>query len=1236
MLKDTIREIRHSFGRYMAILSIVLLGVAFFAGVSASPFNMRATADRYYDNYRLQDIRLVSTVGFTEDDVEAVRKKTGVRGLYAAHTLDVLAAIEGEDGERVMALNSLPADLSEDNEDYLNRLRLSEGRLPEKEDEIVLRVTTARVQPVKVGDVIAVRSGTSDALSDSLSVNEFTVVGLTYVPTSISFDLGSTAIGNGSVSYIGFVPECAFVSEYYTNLYVTVEGAEALDTFQDEYFDHVAPLVSQYEDLSAVRLAARLQEVREEVLDTVTEEVTKEVEKEARKEVGKAVREEIEKTVAEEVEKGVREAIEEEVRSAVEEKVQKAIGEEVRTAVEKAVKDAIAAQVFAEVESNVYDAMEAEVRRQVEAGVRAEIGKQVRTQVENGVRSAIEKEARTQVEAGVRAAIEKEVREKVEAAVRTGIEEETKRQLSEAILAALSENPMYPYMSEEQKQEAFNAAFAAQYPAALAQAMAANYESTVNAQYPAALAQAMAANYESTVNAQYPAALSQAMTANFESTVNAQYPAALSQALAANLRPAVDAAFPAAFEQALDQQFDRTVAGIYPEALQKALDANLVKEIEKAYPEAYQKALDENLDQAVEDAYPEALEKALEENYDEAYREAYDEAIEKVMKEEYEKTVAEETQKAVDEVLEDEIRKVYDEQIEEIEDAAKDWKWFVLDRNSQASYVEYANASDQMSKIAMIFPVFFFFVAALVCFTTMTRMVDEQRMLIGTYKAMGFSNAQIAMKYVWYALSASLIGGVLGIVLGMRIFPSVVINAWGIAYQMPAMVQADNRLLCILSVISMAAVVTLAALFACLSDVRDVPASLMRPKAPKVGKKVLLERVGFLWKRFSFTQKVTVRNIFRYKKRFIMTLAGVAGCTALLVTGFGISDSVKKLVSTQFSELYRYDAAVTLRATNTAEEMRGAADLVMNDPAIEEALFLSSANGKANTVLKEDKDHKDLSVTITVSDDPVRFARFYTLRQYRTQEIFDLEDGICIAEATARQLGIREGDTFYLENADEVRKEVRVAHIIEFYVGNTAFMSADLYERIFGETPEKNALVFTDRFEAGSEEEDDLGKMFLEDERVSGITFLNTMANTINQMIAALNMITLVLIISSALLSFVVLYNLSNVNISERLREIATLKVLGFYDTEVNAYILRETVTITVAGALFGLGLGVGLHHIIMATIAVENITFGNYIAPETFLYSFALTLLFALIVSFFINAKLKTIPMVESLKSAE
>ena len=1236
MFKDTIREIRHSFGRYMAILSIVLLGVSFFAGVSASPYNMRATADRYYDEYRLQDIRLVSSIGFTEEDVKAVSKEEGISGLYAAYTLDVLASVEGEDGERVIALNSLPEDLSSDNENYLNRLRISEGRLPEKKDEIVLRVTTARTQPVRIGDVIAVRSGTEDALSDALSVDEFTVVGLTYVPTSISFDLGSTTIGNGTVSFIGFVPESAFVSEYYTNVYLTVGGAEEIDTFQDAYFDAVSPYVTRFEKMSSGRLQARLEEIREEVFDTVTEEVTKEVEKEARKEVEKAVREEIEKTVAEEVEKGVKEAIEDEVRTAVEEEVRKAIGEEVHTQVEKAVRDAIADRVFAEVESNVYDAMEAEVRRQVEAAVRAKIEEEVRSQVESAVRAAIEQEVRAQAEAAVRAAIEKEVRKKVEAAVRSAIEEETKQQVSAAILAALSENPMYPYMTDEQKQAAFDAAFEEQYPAALSQAMTLNYESAVNAQYPAALSAAMSENFENAVNAQVPAALSQAMAENYEKTVNAQYPSALSQALSANLRPAADAAFPAAFEQALDQEFDRTVDRIYPDALQQALNENLAKETEKAYPDAFEKALSENFEKAVEEAYPEALEKALAENYDEAYREAYDEALQKVMKEEYGKTVDEETKKAVDEVLEDEIRKVFDEQIEEIEDASKDWKWYVLDRNSQASYVEYRNASDQMSKIAMIFPVFFFFVAALVCFTTMTRMVDEQRMLIGTYKALGFSNTQIAMKYVFYALSASLIGGVLGIVFGMLIFPGVIINAWGIAYQMPKMVQADNRLLCVLSVISMAAVVTLAALFACLSDVRGVPASLMRPKAPKLGKKVLLERIGFLWKRFSFTQKVTVRNIFRYKKRFVMTLAGVAGCTALLVTGFGILDSIKNLVSTQFSELYRYDAAVTLRATNTAEDMQKAAEMIESDPAVAETLFLYSSSGKANTVPKEDKDHEDLNVTITVSDDAERFARFYTLRKYGKKKTYDLRDGICMADATARQLGIREGDAFFLENADEERKEVHVLHIVEFYVGNMIFMSAEQYEEIFGKAPEKNSLVFTHGFEKASEDESNLGKRLLEDERISGITFLATMANTINQMIAALNMITLVLIVSSALLSFVVLYNLSNVNISERLREIATLKVLGFYDGEVNAYILRETVTITVIGALFGLGLGVGLHHLIMATIAVENITFGNYIAPVTFVYSFALTLLFALVVSFFINLKLKTIPMVESLKSAE
>ncbi len=608
------------------------------------------------------------------------------------------------------------------------------------------------------------------------------------------------------------------------------------------------------------------------------------------------------------------------------------------------------------------------------------------------------------------------------------------------------------------------------------------------------------------------------------------------------------------------------------------------------------------------------------------------------MEENYRKTVDEKTEEEIDKILQDTIDEVTEEKLSEVLDGADKWKWYVLDRNSQESYVQYRDAADQMTKIAAIFPVFFLFVAALVCFTTMTRMVAEQRQLIGTYKALGYGKRAIASRYILYALAASLIGGVTGCIIGLQVFPLVIFNSWGIAYQMPAMIHANNYRLCLISVGGITAVVVLAAFLACLSALREVPAELMRPKAPKIGRKVLLERIPFLWKRISFARKVTIRNIFRYKKRFFMTLVGVAGCTGLLVTGFGISDSISGLVTTQFSEIFRYDATITLSGDASDEALEATHEWVGSQPEFTDTLFVSSSSGNSNTVLEATSDREDIATTIIVTDEPVKFEEFIDLRKVsRGQETIDLPaDGVAMSQRTAEMLELKEGDTYFLENRDGIRKEARVGAIVEFYVGHYVYMTASYYEQIFGEKAPENMVLAITTDDITQDEQDKVGELLMESEEITGVSFFSVSVKTINSMISALRIITIVLIISSGLLAFVVLYNLSNVNISERLREIATIKVLGFYDPEVNAYVYRETIAITVIGALVGVPVGIAIHHMIMGTVSMDAVTFGNYIAPVSYLYSVLLTVVFALIVSIFINMKLKKIPMVESLKSVE
>ena len=1271
MFKDLIREIRNSFSRFMAVFAIVLLGVAFYAGVSASPGNMRHTAELYFDGYRLQDLRLVSSIGFNDDDAAFIRKTPGVRGVYASRTVDVLAKREGGDAEYVVSVSSFPIDTSPDNEDYINRFRIAEGRLPENASECAVRAPLVNSARFSVGDRLILRSGADYELSEVLASTEVTVVGIVYTPYSISFDLGSSSVGNGSVSALAYVPDTAFLTDYYTNVYVTAEGAEALDSFGDAYFGLTGMLGDRLETLGETRIAARTEELRKEIYEAVEQEVTEEVTAAVAEEVEKAAEEEIETAVREEVENAVLAGIEDEVRERLSEEVQAGIEEATREKIAEAVRAELESTVRSRVTEAVREAIANEVRTAVTEGARDAIAQavkeefdpqfeeafaeEVHSRVEEGVKAALAAEVRNQVTRAVKEALAAEVRTAVTEQVKAAIAEQVRAELTAQVTAEVEQQVILKYLPESMKEEAIRIGVELLYDAAYQAALDQYLDQYVNEAYPAAYQAAEDQYLDQYVNEQYPAAYQAAEDQYLEQYVNEQYPAALEQAragdeyqaayasaynealnaaLSENLEAAVDQAYPAALETALSENLEKTVNEQYPAALEEAMKS-FDEIVEEQYQAVIGDVLSENLEKTVDEKYPEILEEAVSENLektvDEVYPEAYEEALATWYRDSADETIRLETGK----ILTDKINEVYEEQLRENLDGASEWQWYVLDRNYQQSYMEYKSAADQMTKIAVLFPLFFFFVAGLVCFTTMTRMVDEQRTLIGTYKALGYPSFPIAMRYILYAFFAAVSGGIIGSILGIRIFPAVIFTAWSIPYQMPDMQQADNMLLIAASILTMTIAVVLAAVMACLNELRSDPASLMRPKAPKLGKTVLLEHIGFFWKRLSFTGKVTVRNIFRYKKRFFMTLAGVAGCTALLVTGFGIKDSVSAVVVKQFEEILNYDTTVTIRAGTEDDERERIRTYLEGLQDFSDTAFIYTDSALAGIGAKKNEGREDLEITLTVPLKSSSLGRFVNLRDPSSGKTLEFgREGVYLSKRGADELSVSPGDSFYIETSDGVRHEVTLAGFFENYTGYPVYMTMDYYESVFGRTPvfntvfAKNADPMTD--------ENALGRLLMEEDSVAAVSFISKNVETISSMIGALGLITVVLIISSALLCFVVLYNLSNVNISERLREIATIKVLGFYDGEVNAYVYRETIAITVLGALFGLGLGIGLHHLIMNMVSLKTVSFGNEIKPMTYVYSFLLTIVFSVIVSFFVNIKLKKIPMVESLKSVE
>ena len=555
---------------------------------------------------------------------------------------------------------------------------------------------------------------------------------------------------------------------------------------------------------------------------------------------------------------------------------------------------------------------------------------------------------------------------------------------------------------------------------------------------------------------------------------------------------------------------------------------------------------------------------------------------------------------------------------------------YILDRHQHYSYMDYGAAADRMGAIAKVFPLFFFLVAALVCLTTMTRMVDEQRGEIGTLKALGYTKTDIMMKYVLYASFASICGGIFGAIVGMIVFPTVIYNAWGIMYNMPSVQLFPQVPLAATAILLCSCITVIAAIMACYKELVEVPSQLMRPKAPKIGKKILLEKIPFIWERFNFIHKVTARNIFRYKKRFLMTVIGISGCTALLVAGYGIQDSIGDIAVKQYQEIYQFDMSVAFDGNEKLSEKEALLDKVKTDNNVVEAMSMAVYHG-----LYADSG-EDKGIDIYVPSDLTNFDDYIHLRHRKQDEALPLnDDGAIITEKIAKMKNLSVGDTIAIDNGDGIKRDIKISDICEHYVGHAIYMTPAYYKEVYHRSP-SDTMIFAKLDNTSEKAENTLGNNLMKLDQVDSVTFYSGIAASFEDTIDSLSFIVVVLIISAGLLAFVVLYNLTNVNISERLREIATIKVLGFYDKEVSQYVYRENIILTLIGAFVGIFVGIGLHALIMSLAELETVMFGRNIYIKSYVYAILITMLFAICVNLVMYRKLKKIPMVESLKSVE
>ena len=1351
--KEFWMEIRKSKSRFISILLIVALGVAFFSGIQASSPDMRYSGDAYYDESSLMDIKVVGTMGLTSDDVSSIESIDGIESAEGAWSTDVMCG-EGQK-QKVLHIESI--------NDTVNKLDVQEGRLPEKSGEIFLDSTFASTNEYKVGDKVALRE---EGDSPVLVTTEYTVVGTGRSPLYISFNRGNTTLGTGEVNGFGYVLPEDFDQEIYTQIYVTVHGAKGLTSYTDGYENLIAKIKGRVENIADDRCQIRLAAVKADAQEEINDAQKKldDGKKEADEKLADA-KEELDKG-EKDLEDGRKEY--EDGKSQLEDaKTELADGkkqlEDAKTELadgKTQLEDAKAqlADGKSQLESaksqlsssksqldtarsqlddgwSQVNAAKAQLadgqaqldsaQKQVTSGL-AELEENQKTLDENKAKLA---DGKAQLEAGEQQletakqtlTTKQSELDQSKAEITAGQQqiESTRTQLN-AQKQQITDGLSQVSAGEAQLQEGISALESAKAQLTELQSQL----EIVRASYNAALENPDASQEEIDILAaqvsaleEQEAAVSQQIQAS-EAQIESQR-----QQLAAT-RSELESGL-AAVENGLSQlsqkESELNAGREQITAGQAEIDAGWIQIQEQENTLAASKAEIEAGEQELEKgqkqlkAAKKKLNKAQKEidsnaetlaagqaeldanvaklNDSEAQYasglEQYNSGARQIAENEAkltsgEQEIAENEAKLADgeKKIADNEKKLADGEKEitdnekKLQDAAKDLKkgekdladgkkeyedakkdaedeiaenqqklndakkeledlempeWMVTDREELPEYTDYGDNADRLRNIGQVFPVIFFLVAALISLTTMTRMVEEQRTQIGTLKALGYKKSAIAAKYICYAFFATLLGSVLGMLIGEKIIPYIIITAYGIMYHNVANTISIDYQPGFALIASAASVVCTvgATLFASGKELQETPASLMRPPAPKEGKRVLLERLTFIWKHLSFSWKSTIRNLFRYKKRLIMTVFGIAGSMGLMLVGFGIQDSISDIAAIQYRELQHYDGMVIEDSDATEEEHAELFEYMKENEQI------AHCNRVQMTKISAPKGSSNISIYLFVPESLSEFARDVTLKNRITGETYELTDeGAAISEKTASLLGLKVGDMIPLKKGDKEYK-VRVAVITENYMSHYLYMTPRVYEQTFGEKPEYENIVFTMQEDC----KDDLemaGSRILANPGALSISYTSSLASQVDRMLSTLDAVILVLIVSAGMLAFVVLYNLNNINITERQRELATLKVLGFYDGEVSQYVLRENVILTVLGIMFGAVFGILIHRYVITTVEVDAVMFGRNIKPLSFLYSGILTSIFSIVVNGVMHFKLKTIDMVESLKSVE
>ena len=1293
IITDALREIRNTFSRFLSLLVLSALAVCFLAGLRATAPDMKKSADLYFDQQNLMDLHVLSTLGLTDKDAEALAQQPGVAAVERAYTVD--AVVHLTDNDYIVKVLSFTEDPG------INAPRLVEGRLTQNARECLVEPLLLEETGLQLGDTLTLDTGGGD-YADALRTEAFTIVGTADSPLYVGTDRGTSSLGTGKVSAFVLLPLSAFSMETYTDFYLLAEGAESLLCYDDAYTDRIDSLTDNLEAFADQRARLRGEEVIGEANEQLAEaeQELADAQAEAEQELSDAwaeladARAELDDGWAE-YHDGVRE-LQDQVAEA-----------------EQEIADGQTELDDALVELNDNEQKLTDARAELDDGWQEYYDG--RRDYEDGLDEY--EDGYAQYEDGL------EQYEDGLAEYRAG-----QRRLSSALDQLNSGEAQYSAGKSEFDQfaqqlwtAATQAGLAGGYPSVdallsaaaggnaeagnvLAAVMAGIHEQ-LNTQIRELEATLSGLNGELEKATQAVAALPGQITALEEQISQAEEAGASEEELAAlraslaelnnnlstaresipqltagisqaqsglaNLQaqvaqiPADGAAVIASYQtllasrRELDDGWDEYYDGMAQlRAAKRELDdaKAVLDETEEELADGWTEL--EDARRQLEDAYQELQDGEQEladgrAELDDGWQDYYD-GLQEL--EDARQTLAEETADAQAELSDaraelndgetaytDGLAEYEDGRAEaenkiadarkELEQARRDiedieeCEWYLLGRNTNTGYVSYSMDADRMGNLASVFPLIFFLVAALVCLTTMTRMVEEQRVTIGGLKALGYSKGIIAVKYVGYGFLASTVGALLGLAVGLTLLPWIICNAWNIIYTLGPIQYGLEPVTSAVACLAAIGTVTLSALGACFSTLAAVPAQLMRPKAPPAGKRVLLERLPFLWRRLSFNYKITIRNLFRYQRRFWMTVIGIGGCAALIVTAFGLRGSIFDIMDKQFEEIYGYTAQIGLVDKVTPGELREVTQALDEDPLAEGWLVCCSASMTAET------DAYTVDCTVQVFPDQASMASFIHLRHRTDDEPVTLsDDGVVLTEKLASLLDVQPGDTITLDG--DSRVEVRVADVTEHYIQHYVYMTDAYYETVFGTEPRQN-LVLADYPVADPAAED------LERELVGldGVTSLTRMEDTreiYGSSLESVDYAVILIIVCAAALAFVVLYNLTNINITERMRELATLKVLGFYDGELSAYIYRENVILTVFGVAMGMVMGKLLHQWLILTVEIDMLMFGRQLSLSSYAYAVVLTVLFSLLVNLAAHRKLKKLDMVESLKTVE